>query len=176
MKKRLVLLFTLLLSVIAISNLFAQSGKPRQSPKTTASGKIGDATVTITYGSPSVNGRKIWGNIVPLGKVWRAGANEATIIETDKDLLIQGKKLAAGKYSIYALPDENEWQIFINSQIGQWGIERSGESTRKPESDVIVVKVKPSISSTLQESLVYTITNNGFALKWEYVEVPVSFK
>ena len=176
MKKRLVLLFTMLLSFIAVTHLFAQSGKPRQSPKTVASGKIGDASVTITYGSPSVNGRKIWGNIVPLGKVWRAGANEATIFETDKDLLIQGKKLAAGKYSIYALPDENEWQIYLNSQTGQWGIERSGESTRKPENDVVVIKVKPSKSSSLQESLNYTISNNGFVLKWEYVEVPVSFK
>jgi hypothetical protein len=176
MKKKLVLLFTMLLTIIAVSNLFAQSGKPRQSPKTTASGMIGDATVTITYGSPSVNGRKIWGNIVPLGKVWRAGANEATIFETDKDVIIGGKKLAAGKYSIYAIPDENEWQIIINSQTGQWGIERSGETTRKPENDVVVVKAKPIRSSNLQEALLYTITNNGFTLKWEYVEISVSNK
>lgn len=176
MKKKLVLLFSALLAIFLVTNVSAQQGKPRQSPKSTATGKIGDATITVTYGSPSVKGRKIWGDIVPLGKVWRAGANEATIIETDKDLKFGGQKLAAGKYSLYAIPDENEWQIIINSQTGQWGIERSGETTRKPENDVLVVKVKPKQASTLQESLLYEITKKGLTLKWENIEVPVSIK
>ena len=170
------LLFTCVLAFFAFSNLNAQSAKPRQSPKTTATGKIGDATVTITYGSPSVKGRKIWDGIVPLGKVWRAGANEATILETDKDLKVGDKTLAPGKYSIYAIPDEKEWQIIINSQTGQWGVERSGETTRKPENDVVVVKAKAKQSSTIQESLLYEITKKGFVLKWEYVEVSVPVK
>lgn len=160
--------------IAGVSNLTAQ-GKP-QSPKATATGKIGAANVTITYSSPSVRGRKIWGELVPYGKVWRAGANEATIIETDKDLVVEGKKLAAGKYSLYALPGEKEWQIIINSQTGQWGIERSGETTRKPENDVVVVTVKPKQSAAMEESLVYKISNNGIVLKWEKLEVPVSIK
>ena len=163
------------LLILGVFNANAQ-GKPRQSPKMTSSGKIGDANLTITYGSPSVKGRKIWGDLVPFDKVWRAGANEATQLETDKDILLEGKKLPAGKYSLYAIPGEKEWKIIINAQNGQWGIERSGETTRNPEKDVIVVTVKPINSKTMEESLLYTITNKGFSLKWENLEIPVEIK
>jgi hypothetical protein len=173
-KLQSILLASILL--FGLTNVNAQQGKPRQSPKMTATGKIGEATVDITYGSPSVKGRKIWGDLVPFDKVWRAGANEATLIETDKDLVVEGKKLPAGKYSIYMVPGEKQWQVIFNSQVGQWGIERSGESTRKPEQDVIVVTVKTKQTSTMEESLVYVITNKGFSLKWENLEVPVSVK
>src|SRR6476619_4117074 len=120
------LLLTKVLIIVGVSNLNAQPGGQRQSPKMTATGKIGEANVTITYGSPSVKGRKIWGGLVPYDKVWRAGANEATQIETDKDLIVEGKKLPAGKYSLYTIPGEKEWQVIINVQTGQWGIERTG--------------------------------------------------
>jgi len=164
------LLLTLLVA-FGISDLHAQG-----SPKKTATGKIGAANVTITYSSPSVRGRKIWGDLVPYNKVWRAGANEATILETDKPLTIQGKKLPAGKYSLYAIPGEKEWQIILNSQTGQWGIERNGETTRKADKDVLVAKVKPKKSAAMQESLAYKINKNGFVLEWENLEVPVSAK
>jgi Protein of unknown function (DUF2911) len=165
------LALTAVLVVAGVSNLTAQ-----QSPKATTVGKIGAANVTITYSSPSVRGRQIWGGLVPYDKVWRAGANEATLIVTDKDLVVEGKKLPAGKYSLYALPGEKEWQIIINSQTGQWGIERSGETTRKLEKDVVVVKVKPRSSATMQEGLLYKINNDGIVLAWEKLEVPVSIK
>lgn len=161
--------------VAAVSNLNAQPG-PRPSPKMTATGKIGAANVTITYGSPSVKGRKIWGGLVPYDKVWRSGANEATLFETDKDLMVEGKKLPAGKYSLYTIPGEKEWQVIFNSQTGQWGIERSGETTRKPDKDVLVVTAKPKKSATMQESLIYKIDNHGFVIQWENLEVPVSVK
>ncbi len=155
-------------------NLNAQSGEPRQSPKITASGKIANAKVTITYGSPSVKGRKIWGDLVPYDKVWRAGANEATQLETDKALIIEGRKLPAGKYSIYIVPGETEFQIILNSETGQWGIKESGETTRDAAKDVLVVSVKPKKSSTIQERLVFMITNKGITFKWAEVEVPIS--
>ena len=170
------LLLAAFFAVVALPKLNAQPGGQRLSPKMTATGKIGEANVTITYGSPSVRGRKIWGELVPYDKVWRAGANEATQIETDKDLVVEGKKLPAGKYSLYTIPGEKQWQIIVNSQTGQWGIERTGETTRNPEKDVIVVTVKPRQSSVMQESLVYKINNDGFVLTWENLEVPVSIK
>src|SRR6476659_2856969 len=133
MKLSLLLLLTSFLSFSA-ADLQAQA--QRASPKLTSKGEIKHgANLTITYGSPSVKGRKIWGGLVPYDKVWRAGANEATQIETDKDLVVEGKKLPAGKYSLYTIPGENEWQIIINSQTGQWGIERTGETTRNPDKD-----------------------------------------
>jgi hypothetical protein len=178
MKFRLLayLLLAAVCVIPAVSDLHAQPGQPRQSPKMTATGKIGEANVTITYGSPSVRGRKIWGDLVPYDKVWRAGANEATLIETDKDLMVEGKKLAAGKYSLYAIPGEKTWQIIFNSQTGQWGIQRSGETTRNPANDVLVVTVTPKQNSAMDESLVYKINSDGFVLKWDYLEVPVSAK
>jgi hypothetical protein len=156
----------------ATSSVLAQGGK--LSPAATATGKIGDANVKISYSSPSVKGRKIFGDLVPYGQVWRAGANEATTLETDKDLIVEGKKLPAGKYSIYAIPNEKEWQFIINSQTGQWGVKRNGETTRVPENDVIVATVKPMKASQAQEKMQYEITNKGIVFKWADVELPVS--
>ncbi|MEO8583830.1 MAG: DUF2911 domain-containing protein [Flavitalea sp.] len=177
---KLKLSYALLLSTCfvfaGISNLNAQNKAPRESPKKTATGKINGATVTISYGSPSVKGRKIWGDLVPYDKVWRSGANEATQLETDKALTIHGKKLPAGKYSLYTIPGEKEWQVIINSQTGQWGIEGSGETTRKPANDVLVATVKPKKSTKMNESLVYEVNKNGVVLKWENLEVPISIK
>lgn len=146
------------------------------SPAATATGKVGDATITINYSSPSVKGRQIWGGLVPYDKVWRAGANQATIFQTDKDIKVGGKALPAGKYSLYALVGEKEWTIILNSQTGQWGINRDGSTTEDPAKDVIRVTVKPVKSATMNERLVYTINNKGFVLSWENLDVPVSIK
>lgn len=170
------ILLALVLVMVGVYQLNAKQGKPRQSPKMTATGKIGEANVTITYSSPSVKGRKIWGGLVPFDKVWRTGANEATLIESDRDLLVEGKKLPAGKYSLYTIPGEKEWQIIINTQTGQWGIQRSGETTRDASKDVLVITVKPHPSDVMEESMVFKINNKGFVLRWENLEVPVSVK
>lgn len=146
------------------------------SPAATATGKAGDAAITINYSSPSVKGRQIWGGLVPYDKVWRAGANQATIFQTDKDIKVGGKALPAGKYSLYALVSEKEWTIIFNSQTGQWGINRDGSTTEDPAKDVIRVTVKPVKSATMNERLVYTINNKGFVLSWENLDVPVSIK
>lgn len=164
------LLLTIFAVIVGGSSLTAQSDLPRQSPKMTATGKIGEANVTITYGSPSVKGRKIWGELVPYGKVWRAGANEATVFETDRDVKIAGKDLKKGKYSIYTIPNESEWQIIFNSEFGQWGITRAGETTRNPEKDMFIIKVKP-VKIDLKESLEYKVNATGFSLAWEALQV-----
>ncbi len=166
--------FLLALTVIGFTALsFAQ-----RSPDVSATGTIKGANVTIKYGSPSVKGRPIWGtNLVPYGgKVWRAGANTATSIETDKDLTVEGQKLPAGKYSVYIMAEENEWTVIFNAATGQWGITRQGETTLDPTKDVIRVKVKPVKKDTLQEAMIYTISDKGIALRWEYLEVPISVK
>ncbi len=160
------------LSMLLISTVsFSQA-----SPAATATGKIGEANITITYNGPSVKGRQIWGGLVPFDKVWRAGANQATIFMTDKDIKVGGKALPAGKYSLYALVGEKEWTIIFNSQTGQWGINRDGTTTEDPAKDVIRVAVKPKKSDAMNERLVYTINNGGFVLSWENLDVPVSIK
>jgi len=168
------------LAIVALfmsSVLWAQADKSqRPSPPGTATGKVNGATININYSSPSVKGRKIWGDLVPYDKVWRAGANEATLFETDKKITVGGKSLAAGKYSLYALPGEKEWTIIFNSATGQWGINRDGTTTEDPAKDVLRVTVKPKKSASFNEKLMYKVDDKGFALLWENLEVPVSIK
>lgn len=154
----------LLLSVSDLS--FAQ--KKLESPRDSVSGKIGKANVSINYGSPSVRGRKIWGDLVPYGKVWRAGANEATTFSTDQPLTIEGKKLAAGKYGFFVIPGENEWIIIFNKTPNQWGAYEY-----KEKDDALRVTVKPKKSGSMHERLTYKINNNGFSMNWENLEAAV---
>lgn len=172
--------YSLLLATIAFllpSAIFAQKDKSkRASPPATATGQVDGATITIDYSSPSVKGRKIWGDLVPYDQVWRAGANEATLFSTDKDIKVDGKSLPAGKYSLYAIPGENEWTIILNSQTGQWGIKNDGSTTEDPAKDVLRVTVKPMKAKKFTEQLTYTVDRKGFALVWENVEVWVPVK
>jgi len=116
--KTLKLASTLSIAIaLMASSAFAQDKSKRPSPPDSSSGKIGAATVSINYGSPSVKGRKIWGDLVPYGKVWRFGANEPTVFTTNKDITVEGKPLKAGKYAVFAIPNENEWQLLFSSVI-----------------------------------------------------------
>jgi len=176
MNKMKLLKTTLL--VFSISNMTLLATAQRASPAATATGVLTNgANITIKYSSPGVKGREIYGtDLVPYDKVWRAGANEATTFETDKDLKVEGKPLPAGKYSIYAIASAKDWIIIFNSATGQWGINRDGTTTEDPAKDVIRVTVTPKKTTTLTERLVYTINKDGFVLSWEYLDVPVSIK
>ena len=170
--------FMMTLAVMLMATAtWAQGDKAsRPSPPQTASGKVGGANITINYSSPSVKGRKIFGDLVPYDKVWRAGANEATIFETDKALTIGGKQLPAGKYSLYAIPGEKEWTFVFNSETGQWGIKRTGDTSKDASKDVLSVKAKPAKSASANEKLKYEVTSTGFTLAWDNTEVPVAIK
>lgn len=146
------------------------------SPPAKATGKIGDANITVDYSAPSVKGRKIFGGLEPYGKTWRAGANKATIVETDKAITVEGKTLPAGKYSLFLTPGENEWTVILNSETGQWGIKRGGEANRDPAKDVVTAVVKPVKTSSTTEQLAYKVNNNGITMQWENVEVPIAIK
>lgn len=164
--KKIVLLFITLLTVTAVN---AQD-KPK-SPPASVSGKINGAVITINYSSPSVRGRKIWGELVPFDKVWRAGANEATTFETNKDLEIEGSKLPAGKYSFFVIPNEKECIIIFNKEAKQWGAYKYKES-----EDQLRIKVQPKTTVTNAESLIYTIRENSIVLSWEKWDVSFSVK
>ena len=155
------------------SVLWAQN---QASPADTARGKVNGANITIDYSSPGVKGRQIWGGLVPYNEVWRAGANKATIFETDKDIKVEGKALKAGKYSLYAIPGQTEWTFIFNTQTGQWGIKNDGSTTEDPAKDALRVTVKPQKAKAMQERMKYVIDKNGFALVWENLSVPVSIK
>jgi len=164
---------TILFTAITISvSALAQEAKKPASPAATSTGKIKDATITIAYSGPSVKGRKIWGGLEAYDKVWRAGANEATTFETDKDIMVQGKSLPAGKYSFFLIPKESgTWTAIFNKEPKQWGAFKYEEA-----KDALRVDVKTKALKARQETLVYKVTKNGFTMDWDKISVPVAIK
>lgn len=104
------------------------------------------ATVTVAYNRPYKKGREIFGALVPYGKVWRTGANEATVFSTTKALSIGGQTLPAGKYSLWTIPQADKWTVIFNKETGQWGINFNDEANRQESNDVLAVET-PSVAS-----------------------------
>jgi len=155
--------------VTTVSALVAQD-KP-SSPQATVEGKVGSANVKIVYCQPSARGRKIMGGLVPYGEVWRTGANDATTIEFDKAVKIEGKDVAAGKYSLFTIPGENEWTIIINKDAKQWGAFKY-----KQESDVLRVMVKPAKTPAMVETFNISLGKDEVLMKWENTAVAFKVK
>jgi DUF2911 family protein len=171
-----VLFLTLVGMSISLMILCQGNKSKRPSPPATATGKVNGATITIDYSSPSVKGRKIWGELVPYDKVWRTGANEATLFSTDKEISVEGKSLPAGKYSLYTIPGEKEWVFIFNSQTGQSGVKANEETSEDPAKDVLRVTVKPEKSASFNERMKFEVGQTGFSLLWENLKVPVSVR
>ncbi|MEJ7644140.1 MAG: DUF2911 domain-containing protein [Chryseolinea sp.] len=160
--------FLMLAVVTAFSTLHAQD-KPA-SPPATAEGKIGATTVKIAYSQPSAKGRKIMGDLVPYGEVWRTGANAATTIEFDKPVKLEGKDLAAGKYSLYTIPGEKEWTIIINKTAKQSGTKYS------ENEDALRFTVVPTKTSAPVETFNIAVVKDEVQLKWENTQVAFKVK
>ncbi len=140
----------------------------RQSPPRTTTGSIGDIQVTIKYGAPSIRGRKIFGKLVPFDEVWRTGANEATTITLSKAATIEGKTLAAGRYSLFTVPGEEKWTVIFNSVPEQWGAYEYDES-----KDALRVRVTPQPLAEPVEELEFLIEEGQIVLRWESTAVPI---
>lgn len=153
--------FILSLAAILVASLsFAQE---KASPARVAEGVAGGSAITINYSSPAVKGRVIWGDLVPLGQVWRAGANEATRFTTEKDILIEGKRLPAGTYSFFIIPNEYQSTFVFNKVADQWGA-----FNYDAEQDQLRVNVYGGQGSNFEERLVYEVNEDGFEVRWEY--------
>ena len=150
-----------LLTVFAFSIGFSFSQKKRVSPKETTTGEINGVEVSINYCAPSVKGRKIWGELVPYDKIWRAGANEATTIEFGKDISIQNNKLPAGKYSFFVIPNKEKCTLIFNNDFKQWG-----SYNYSMDKDQLRIDVSPILNSKSVEKLVYEISDKTIYLKW----------
>jgi hypothetical protein len=167
--KPLVAAIALIAFIFQVSLTVAQDkSKPedkskRPSPPAKVTQKVGQTTVTIDYSQPSVKGRVIGKDLEPLpGKVWRAGANEATVFEIDKDAKIEGKALPKGKYGLFALSGEKEWTIIFNKTWNQWGA-----FNYKEADDALRVKAPVSKAPSFAEKMTYTIDAKGkVSLLW----------
>ncbi len=161
----------LFVAVMACLTVFEVSAQQRTSPKAEASGKVGGAKVDIVYCRPSADKRKIMGGLVPFGEVWRTGANAATTIEFDKTVKIEGKSVAAGKYALFTIPNENEWIIILNKDFNQQGAYNYDE-----KKDVIRVSVKPKKSDQFVETFTIKTETDQVNMKWENTQVAFKVK
>lgn len=178
------LLFSLLASFLFSSFAFGQDKEPKKSPKAKFVQTIGiDTEVTFEFNRPGVKGRTIWGELVPWGLApgnkysdekpypWRGGANENSTIEFSKDVMVEGQKVPAGKYSMHFKPGKEEWNVMLNKVNDQWGSYKYDAA-----QDVASFTVKP-IEAPHQEWLTYGIdeytgnTAHAF-LHWEKMKIP----
>jgi tetratricopeptide (TPR) repeat protein len=133
--------------------------------------RLGITDINIVYSRPLVNGRKIWGGLVPYGKVWRAGANENTTIEFTDPVTIEGQPLAKGIYGLHMIPGENEWTVIFSKNSGSWG-----SFSYNKDEDALRVNVKPH-PAELHNALTYDFDDVKpdsavVELEWEKVAVP----
>ncbi len=152
-------LATLLLSAVTLS---AQNPRPSPAAKTTETLANG-TVVSIDYSQPSLKGRTMGKDVEPMqGKVWRAGANEATVFEVSKDVTVDGKPLPAGKYAFFTIDNGDEWTLIFNKTWKQWGA-----FSYKEADDALRVKVKPGKTASATEKLTYAIHKSGkVSLAW----------
>ncbi len=174
--------------LMATPSFYAQGDQIRKSPKARITQYMGkDAQITIEYGRPAVKGRTVWGELVPYGMnegnrysnnnpyPWRAGANENTTIEFNKDLKIGGQDIPAGKYSIHMIPSKTDWVVIFNKNTELWG-----SYQYKQEEDALRITVTPE-EGPFQELLTYGFENitedTGVAyLHWEKLKVPFAIE
>ena len=135
--------------------------------------EIGGTHFIIKYHAPAVRGRTIWGGLVPYGEVWVTGAHSATTLEFDKDISVNGIRIAAGKYALFSIPGKNKWTLIINKT---WDQHLADEYD--PKDDVARVEVTPESLPANQERLKYTIASQGsskaiISISWEKLKVTI---
>ncbi|MUP44203.1 DUF2911 domain-containing protein [Gramella sp. BOM4] len=150
------------------------------SPEDTVIFQKGDLRIEIFYNRPYKKGREIFGQLVPYNEVWRTGANEATTFETNKDLLVDGSLLPAGKYTLWTIPMEESWKVIFNSEMYPWGIDLDEKAYRNPESDALVLE-RPveQLSQTIDQFTILLEQEAEFIhmmLVWDRTLVSVPLK
>jgi hypothetical protein len=150
------------LSVVFLLLTACMGNAQKPSPAASVTQKVGEATISINYSQPSVKGRTIGADLEPMaGKVWRTGANNATVFETDKDITVEGKALPAGKYGLFTLVNGDDWTIIFNKTWKQWGA-----FNYKEADDALRVNVKAGKSEPFAETMTFTISEKGIVTLW----------
>ncbi len=165
----------MLLVALGVNNsLNAQVKLPSPSSTQTIIQEFGLGKVTLVYARPNVKGRKMFGGMEPMDKVWRTGANANTVITFTEAVKIEGKDLPAGEYSLFSIPSKNEWTIIFNKNAKQWGA-----YTYDQKDDALRVKVKPIATKELTETFTMQFANvteskATLNLAWENTAVSVN--
>lgn len=174
MKKRSqIYLFAFLFLLIGNQAHTQQIEMPQASPSAKIAQKIGLTDVTVSYSRPSMKGRKIFGELVPYGSIWRTGANGATILNFSTDVMIHGNPVPQGQYSLYSVPDKNSWTIILSKNTKLWGA--IGYNS---EEDVLRVQVKPEKTKKKYETFEIgfdNMTDSGADLTMAWDQTSVDF-
>ncbi len=177
MKTRTAILSLFYVAVFSITLAAAQDdASKRPSPAAQAQCKFNDGkSITVDYSSPRVKGRKIFGELVPYGKVWRTGANEATTFVADANVIVGSKDVPAGNYTIFTVPNQDKWTLIINKKTGEWGIPYKYESDELARVDMSVTQ-----SPSPMENFTISFDQNGKSCKmnisWENTRASVEIK
>lgn len=164
MKRYLPLVAMLITALLIQSFVYAQKDKSkRSSPPVSVSQTVNGLTIKLDYSQPSVKGRAIGTEVEPFpGKVWRTGANEATVIEISGDAMVNGKKLPAGNYALFSINDGDKWTFIFNKNAKQWGAFNYKES-----EDALRIEVEGEKPAAFAEKLEMNISEKGvFKLMW----------
>jgi hypothetical protein len=175
MKRAMAICTGLALSVAALAacGAGAQNKESRPSPPAKATCSLaGGKKITVDYSSPRRKGRKIFGDLVPFGEIWRAGANEATTFVTDTDLIVGGTAVPAGSYTIFTIPGEGKWTLVISKKTGEWGTAYPG-----PDNDLARVDMKVSKLPAAVENFTIAFDPSGagctLRMEWETTRASV---
>ena len=176
MQKRIAICTLGLLSVavLAMPGRAQQDKSQRPSPPAKAECALaGGKSITVDYSSPRMKGRKIFGDLVPFGEPWRAGANEATTFVTTADLTVGGKAVPAGSYTVFAVPDADKWTLIISKKTGEWGIPYPGKADDFARVDMKVSKL-PSPLENFTISFEKAGSGCTMHLDWESTRASVA--
>jgi hypothetical protein len=174
-------LFTLIILTLTTVAFAQQDKSKRPSPPAQAQCQFPDGKAIKTdYSSPRINDpkthqpRKIYGGLVPYGKVWRTGANDATTLVTDTNLTVGGKDLPAGSYTVFTVPNQDKWTLVISKKTGEWGTDYPGESNDLARVDMKVSQL-PSTMENFTIAFDQTGGNCTMNLDWENTRASVEF-
>jgi len=168
---RKIALSTLFIIISASVVTLAQLALPQPSPKASVMYTVGLTEISVAYSSPAVNGREVYGKLVPYGEVWRTGANTATEISFSTDVMVAGKSVKAGKYALFTIPTDNAWTVILNTNAGQWG-----STNYKKDLDVIHFDVQPEKMTEAKERLGFYINHVSadeahVVMKWDRTKI-----
>jgi hypothetical protein len=151
-------------ALFAITLLSACQKRPSTAASATCDLGAGK-TITTNYSSPHMKGRKIYGSLVPFGQVWRAGANEATTFVTSSDVVVGGKTVPAGSYTIFTIPSADKWILIINKKTGEWGIPYKYENDELTRVDMKVSKLAAPVENF---TIAYDKSGGGSILRMDW--------
>ena len=157
---------------------FSQITHPKASPFSSIEQEIGLSKISIEYSRPAARERKVFGGIVPFGRIWRVGANKSTKITVDTDMIVLGNLLPKGTYALYAFPEKEEWQIAFHINTSHWG---DGRKNYNADEDAFRIKVKPEKNLYHQENFLMAfdgITHDAANLNliWADTKVTIPFR